>query len=65
MAFKSAIVVIAPDGNTGKHRASIKTSKLDLTVAVVEWMNFEQAVNVCQDIVQNQGFQSLIKCSPG
>lgn len=53
---------MAPDGDPNRHRASIKTSKLELTIVVVEWMNFDQAVNVCQDLVQNQGVQSLILC---
>jgi hypothetical protein len=64
MAFKTGFVVMAPDGDPERHRASLKTSNLELTVVVVELMNFEQAVNVCRDLVQNEGIQSLILC-PG
>lgn len=64
MAFKAGFVVMAPDGDPKRHRASIKTSKFELTTVVVELMNFDQAVNVCQDLVQNEGVQSLILC-PG
>ena len=64
MAFKSAVVVMAPDGDPSRHRATIKTSKLELNVAVIEMMNFEQAVKVCRDLVQKQGVQSIILC-PG
>ncbi len=46
MAFKAGFVVMAPDGDPKRHRASIKTSKFELTTVVVELMNFEQAVNV-------------------
>jgi hypothetical protein len=64
MAYKAAFVVMAPDGDPTKHRATIKTSKLELNVAVIELMNFEQGVKVCQDLVQKQGVQSIILC-PG
>jgi len=64
MAFKSGIVVMAPDGDPNRHRAWIKTTKLDLTIVVVKLMDFDQAVEVCQDLVENQGVQSLILC-PG
>jgi len=64
MAFKSGFVVMAPDGDPKKHRASIKTSTFELTVVVVELMNFDQAANVCRELVQNEGVQSFILC-PG
>jgi NCAIR mutase (PurE)-related protein len=62
--FKAAFVLMAPDGDPNQHRATIKTSKLELNVAVVEMMNFEQAAKVCQDLVQKQGVQSFVFC-PG
>ena len=64
MAFKEAVVVMALDGDPNRHRASIKTPKLELSVVVIELMDFDQAVNVCQDLVQKQGVQSIILC-PG
>lgn len=64
MAFKAGFVVMALDGDPKIHRASIKTSKLELTTVLVELMNLDQAVDVCKDLVQNQGVQALILC-PG
>jgi len=64
MAFKTASVVMAPDGDPEKHRASIKTSKMELVVVVVELMNIDQAVNVCKDLVDKEGVQAISLC-PG
>jgi hypothetical protein len=64
MAFKVAFIAVAPDGDPNKHRAIIKTPKLELTVVVTESKNSEQAVKVCQDLVQKEGVQNLILC-PG
>ena len=64
MALKAGLVFMSPDGDPNKHRASIKTSKLELTTVLFEMMNFDQAVNVCKDLVQNEGIQFLILC-PG
>ena len=47
MAFKAGFVIMAPDGDPERHRASIKTSRFELTTVVVELMNFDQAVKVC------------------
>ena len=64
MAFKGAFIVMAPDGDPKKHRSVIKTSKVEVTTVLIEFMNFDQAVDVCKDLVQNEGIQSLILC-PG
>jgi hypothetical protein len=64
MAFKSGMIVTAPDADPKKHRASIKTPKYELTVVVVEHGNLDQAVEVCQELVRNEGVQSFILC-PG
>ena len=64
MAFKAGFVIMAPDSDPERHRASIKTPKFELTTVVVELMNFDQAVNVCKELVQKEGIQSLILC-PG
>jgi|Deesub1362B_J571_1020462.scaffolds.fasta_scaffold01640_11 hypothetical protein len=63
MPFKVASIVMAPDGNPERHRATIKTATLDLTVVVVELMNFDQAVQVCKELVQ-EGVHSISLC-PG
>jgi hypothetical protein len=64
MAFKAAFVAMAPDVNPAKHRATIKTPKAELTTVLVGLMNFDQAVQVCKDLVQKEGIQSLSLC-PG
>ena len=64
MAFKTASVVMAPDGDPEKHRALIKTSKLELIVVVVELMNLDQAINVCKHLVEKDGVQAISLC-PG
>jgi len=64
VAFKAGFVVMAPDGDPARDRASIKTSKLELSVVVVQLMNFDQATSVCRGLVQKEGVQSLIVC-PG
>jgi hypothetical protein len=64
MAFKVAFIVMSPDGDPNKHRAIIKTSKLEITTVVTESNNSDQAVKVCQDLVQKEGVQNLILC-PG
>ena len=64
MAVKLAFIIMSPDGDPQKHRTTITTPKLEITTVVVELMNFDQAVDVCQDLVQNKGVQGLILC-PG
>lgn len=62
MAFKSACIMMAPDGDPLKHRASIKTAKLELTAVVVEFMNFDQAVAVCKELVEKEGVHAISLC---
>jgi hypothetical protein len=62
--FKSGIVVMVPDGDPQKHRATIKTSKVDMTLVLTRLFDFDLAASVCQDLVKNEGVQSIILC-PG
>jgi hypothetical protein len=62
--FKSAFIIMAPDGDPKKHRATIKTEKAELTAVIIEATNFDQAVEVAKDLVQNKGVQSIYLC-PG
>ena len=64
MAFKAGFIVMAPDGDPEKHRASIKTSKIEILVVVIELMNIDQAVNICKDLVDKEGVQAISLC-PG
>ena len=58
--FKGVFILMAPDGDPEKHRATIKTSKLEFTTVVIEMTDFDQAVEVTKDLVQKQGVLSLI-----
>jgi len=61
--FKSAFIIMAPDGDPQKHRATIKTEKAELTALFIEMSNFDQAVEVAKDLVQNKGVQSIYLCA--
>jgi len=39
MAFKAGFIVMAPDADPNKDRASIKTPQFELTTVIVELMN--------------------------
>ena len=62
--FRGVFILMAPDGDPKKHRATINTSKLEFTTVVIEMHNFDQAVEVSKDMVKNQGAQSIYLC-PG
>ncbi len=62
--FKSAFIIMAPDGDPAKHHATVTTEKAETTVAFIEMGNFDQAVEVAKDFVQNKGVQSIYLC-PG
>jgi len=62
--FKSAFIVMAPDGDPAKHRATVKTDKAELTAVIIEIMDFDGAVEVAKDLVQNKGVRSIYLC-PG
>ena len=61
--FKSAFIIMAPDGDPAKYRATIKTEKAETTVTFIELMNFDQAVEVAKDFVQNKGVRSIYLCA--
>ena len=62
MAFKVAFLAHAPDAEPEKHRCVIETGKYKLYVVLVN--NQEQAVKVCQRLVEEEGIQSVLLC-PG
>ena len=63
MTLKAGFVAMAPGADPKKHRASIKTPKFELTVVVADSGNFDQVVEVCKNLVQNVGVQSLNLCA--
>ncbi|MCJ7426767.1 MAG: DUF6506 family protein [Dehalococcoidales bacterium] len=61
--FKSAFIIMAPDGDPKKHRATVKTERAELTAVFIEMTNFDQAVEVAKDLVQKHGVQSIYLCA--
>jgi len=61
--FKSAFIIMAPDGDPEKYRATITTSKAELTAVIIEIMDFDSAVEVAKDLVQNKGVRSIYLCA--
>ncbi len=62
--FKAASVIMAPNADPMKHRASVKGDQFDYTMVVVPLANFDQAAQVCKDLVEKEGIQSISLC-PG
>jgi len=62
MAFKVAVVTLAPGGDPKKHRASVKTSKIEITTVVGNLGDFDRAVDVCTDLVRKEGVQAIFLC---
>ena len=62
MAFKVAFFAHAPDADPEKHRCVIETPRFKLFVVVVRDQN--QAVEVCQKLVKDEGIHSILLC-PG
>ena len=62
MAFKVVFLAHAPDAEPEKHRCVIETGKYKLFVVVVRDQN--QAVEVCERLVREEGIHSILLC-PG
>jgi hypothetical protein len=54
---------MSADGDPAKHRATIKTSKLEFTTVLIKLLDFDQAVEVAKELVQKQGVQSIYLCA--
>ena len=64
MAYKTAFVAMAPEADPKKHRVSMKLPKYEFTAVLVGLGNVAQAIEVCQDLVKNEGVHGIILC-PG
>ncbi len=62
MAFKVVFIAHAPDADSVKHRCVIETPRCRLFTVLVK--NQEQAVQVCDDLVKDEGIHSILLC-PG
>lgn len=61
-AFKVVFLAHAPDAEPEKHKGLIETPKYKLFVRVVQ--NQAQAVEVCQNLVKEEGVHAILLC-PG
>ena len=62
MAFKVVFLAHAPDADPEKNRCVVETSKYKLFVVVVKSQG--QAVEVCKNLVKEEGVHSILLC-PG
>jgi len=62
MAFKVVFLAHASDAEPEKHRCVIETSRYKLFAVVVR--DQDQAVEVCKQLVQEEGIHSVLLC-PG
>jgi hypothetical protein len=62
MAFRVAFVAHAPDAEPEKHQCLVETAKYKLFVRVVR--NQAQAVEVCRQLVKDEGIHAILLC-PG
>jgi hypothetical protein len=64
MIVKSAFIIMAPDGDPARHRATLKTAKTEVTMVIIKEMDFDKGVEVCRDLVQKEGVRVIFLC-PG
>jgi hypothetical protein len=62
--FKAANVIMAQNADPMKHRATVKGDQFEYTMVVISLFNFDQAAQVCKELVGKEGVQSIILC-PG
>jgi hypothetical protein len=62
--FKAANVIMAPNADPMKHRASVKGDRFEYTMVVIPLFDFERAARVCKDLVEKEGIQAIDLC-PG
>ena len=62
MAFKVVFIAHSPDAEPEKHQCVVETPKYKLLIRLVK--NQEQAVEVCERLVKEEGIHSILLC-PG
>jgi len=62
MAFKVLFISHVPDADFQKHRTILETPKYKLYVNFVK--NHSEALEVCKNLVKNEGIKSILLC-PG
>jgi hypothetical protein len=62
--FKAANVSMAPNADPAKHRVSVKGDQFEFIMVITPLFNFDQAAQVCKELVEKEGVQSILLC-PG
>ena len=62
--FKAANVVMVLNADPAKHRATIKGDQFEYTTVLTPLFNFDQAAQVCRELVEKEGVQAISLC-PG
>lgn len=62
--YKAAHIMLALSADPVKHRASVKGDQFEYTVVVIPLSDFDRAAQVCKDLVEKEGIQSISLC-PG
>jgi hypothetical protein len=62
--FKAANIIMAMNADPRRHRATIKGDQFEYTTVVIPVFNFDQAAQVCKDLVEKEGVQAIDLC-PG
>jgi hypothetical protein len=64
MAFRTAFVAMAPDGDPTKNRVSMSLPKYEFIATLVGLGDYDQAAAVCKNLVDRDGIQAIVLC-PG
>jgi hypothetical protein len=62
--FKAAGVIMAKGADPVKHRATVKGDEFECTMVLSPLFDFNRAAQVCKELVEKDGVQSIILC-PG
>ena len=62
--FKAANIIMAPNADPQQHRAKIKGDQFEYNTVVIPIFNFDQAAQVCKELVEKEGVQAIDLC-PG
>lgn len=62
--FKAVTVSMAPNADPTKHRVSVKVDQFEFIMVIIPLFNFDQAAQICKELVEKEGVQSILLC-PG
>jgi hypothetical protein len=62
--FKAANIIMAMNADPRQHRATITGEQFEYTTVVIPIFDFDQAAQVCKELVEKEGVQAIDLC-PG